>query len=132
MFCNKCGTENEEESKFCSSCGNSFEGIQTKGDGENTTEESDKETETKEESKLMAYGSIFVGVFMVLGFLNFVFGGTEKGKEEMCSSLFNVMESNKNVDTTTLSGQLLQKDWVKNCLRTDDSYVDQQYKEHFK
>jgi hypothetical protein len=32
MFCNKCGTENEDESKFCSSCGNGIEGVQTKGD----------------------------------------------------------------------------------------------------
>ena len=31
MFCNKCGKEVEETSKFCTNCGNSLEGYLTKG-----------------------------------------------------------------------------------------------------
>ena len=44
MFCSKCGKENGDDAKFCSSCGNSF-----KSSAEKTAEE--KAEEIKQKSK---------------------------------------------------------------------------------
>ncbi|MGE7696672.1 zinc ribbon domain-containing protein [Lysinibacillus sp. NPDC094177] len=60
MFCNQCGRENPEDSKYCSGCGGSLE-------IDNGTKEEEKNIPEKRGSKKKLIISIIIGLILVIG-----------------------------------------------------------------
>ena len=150
MFCTKCGTENKDGSRFCSSCGvplhqgsdSSVSTDESKDVQESKVviDELDKNTETRSDEnnvKDIPWDRVTPKRFLIgLGILIAIFSikisieESRVGKDIKCSSLFTVM--NPEVDVSKLIGQLMEKEWVDNCLKTNDDFVDQQYKDNIK
>jgi uncharacterized membrane protein YvbJ len=68
MLCKKCGKEQDDNSKFCNNCGNSFETLPSKSVLQEGT------TANKAVSGLIKLG-IFIACGFLLGFLIYASGG---------------------------------------------------------
>ncbi len=90
MFCQKCGTENNNDALFCSKCGNSFDEVKT-----DATKEI--ETSTKEIKKKIASAhvlNIVAGALLVVCLLMTVYFVNNSG-------ISSTTTSNKSPTTTT-------------------------------
>lgn len=135
-YCSKCGKENDDNSKFCGSCGEKLSGLHTinKIDKDNTQNDIDNKDDKNKQIILIGAVVVLVIAIAIVGAFTFMPFNDNNNNDNNFSNNVDTNLDNNNVDTASVTSSSIPLSEVYglaetyvNIIGVDDPYFSSIY-----